>query len=169
MDQAMTWARGLRLVKVSTEGRQLRLQLTATGQEWLSGNFLEQQVRIYDVMRAFGARRDVDADVNGFTFFGMNPFNALRPGELRFFGEYAAALKVDPKLRTAFFRQATTSDELALRDHVDRALAVLKPGVFYRLDSVATHVAFGDGNPLNRGVALDQLTVYVSHHEILTI
>ena len=58
---------------------------------------------------------------------------------------------------------------LALRDHFDRAFSILKPGVFYRLDSIASHVSFGEYNPLNRGFAMDEVSVYVSHQHVPAI
>lgn len=96
----------------------------------------------------------------------MNPFNTFRPGELRFFGEYVAVMRADAGPNPAYFRQATAEGELALRDHFDRALAVLKPGVFYRLDSIASHVAFGEYNPINRGLAVGEVSVYLSHVQV---
>jgi Helicase conserved C-terminal domain len=164
--QALTWARGLRLVEAFSDGKQFRLQLASQGQVWLSANALKQHLRIYDVIRSLGPCQDVDADVKGFTFFGMNPFNRFRPGEVRFFGEYAAVMKVEPGQNVTYFRQATVADELSLRDHFDQALAALKPGVFYRLDSVLSHLAFGRSNPLNRGLAVEDVTVYLSHQQI---
>ena len=37
---------------------------------------------------------------------------------------------------------------------------MLKPGVFYRLDSVASHLAFGEHNPMNLGLAPDEVAVF---------
>ena len=39
-------------------------------------------------------------------------------------------------------------------------MTALKPGVFYRLDSVESHLAFAEHNPLNRGLAPDQVVVF---------
>ena len=47
--------------------------------------------------------------------------------------------------------------------HVDQALGGLKPGVFYRLESVESHLAFGEHNPLNTGQTPDQVAVFRSN------
>ena len=39
-------------------------------------------------------------------------------------------------------------------------MAVLKPDVFYRLDSVESHLVFAEHNPLNRGLPAEQVAVF---------
>ena len=39
-------------------------------------------------------------------------------------------------------------------------MAVLKPGVFYRLDSVQSHLVFAEHNPLNLGLPAEQVAVF---------
>jgi Helicase conserved C-terminal domain len=167
LSQAITWARGFRMVKSCTEGKRSWLQLTPRGQAWLSASIEEQHATLYDFMRTIGKHEDVDAYPGGFTFFGMNPFDSYRAGEMRFFGEYVAVLKVAQRDTIAYYyRQANPDDELALREHLDRALAVLKPGTFYRLDGVAPHIVFGPANPLNCGLRIDEVDVHFSQRTI---
>src|SRR5262249_3853908 len=47
----------------------------------------------------------------------------------------------------------------ALRAALDRSMAELEPGVFYRLDSVGPHLAYGEHNPVHLGLAPDQVVV----------
>lgn len=60
----------------------------------------------------------------------------------------------------------TPPEQLNLRTHVDRALAALKPGVFYRLDSVCSHLAFREHNPLNAGLPPDRTRVTLAHRPV---
>ena len=53
-----------------------------------------------------------------------------------------------------------------LREHVDRAFAGLKPGVFYRLESVESHLAFSEHNPLTTGLPPDQVAVFRSDQRV---
>jgi soluble cytochrome b562 len=166
VEQAITWARGLRLVKNSSEGKRIRLQLTLKGQEWLSGDIEEQHAGIYDVVREMGPNPDIDARAHGFTFNGMDPFYGYRTERTRFFGEYVTAVEIHNEQSLSYHERAKAEDELALREHLDRALDVLNPGVFCRFDSVASHISFGECNPLNRGLPMDKVTVFWVHESI---
>ena len=79
---------------------------------------------------------------------------------MRFLGEQVTVLKVEKGNRAPYYWDAKPEDQQALRNSLDQALAVLKPGVFYRMDSVEGHLAFGEHNPVNRGLALDQVAVF---------
>src|SRR5262249_6834016 len=81
-------------------------------------------------------------------------------GDLGFLGERVTVLRVERGFRLSNSWDAKAEDHQALRTHLDQALAELKPGVFYRLDSVESHLAFAEHNPLNRGLAPDQVVVY---------
>ena len=97
----------------------------------------------------------------------MNPFDKYKPGEVRFLRRERRGPEGRAGQNTyRTIGDVKTEDQIALREHLDRALAVLKPGVFYRLDSVASHLAFGEYNPLNRGFPLDEVTVDLAHQSI---
>ncbi len=167
LNQILTWARCLQLVRNHSQERQVRLQLTPKGQAWLSGSVTEQYLEIYDVLRGIGPLNDVGVERRGFTFQGKNPFHNEKTGDGRFLGERVAVLKADKRKVVSYTStDAKTEDEAAVREHLDRALAVLSPGVFYRLESVESHLAFGAFNPLNRGLPLDEIHVYWGHRSI---
>ena len=166
VDQAIGWARALRLAKVVAEGKRTRLQLTPKGHEWLSGGFEDQYVGIYTGLRTFGSREDIDSQRFGFSFPGMDAFHGSNSRDYRFLGEHASVVKAGPGQFFSAYGEIKPEDRLALREHLDRALAVLKPGVFYRLDGVAAHIAFGEYNPLNRGLPLDEVSVDLAYRSI---
>jgi hypothetical protein len=160
LSQALAWARALQLVKEVSEGKQLRLHLTSKGHQWLSSGLEEQYAGIYDLLTTSAARNDVYAPHFGLFFPGLDPFSNLGPGDMRFLGEHVTVLRVEKGKRPPYYWDAKLEDHQALRKHLDQALAVLKPGVFYRLDSVESHLVFGEHNPLNRGLAPDQVAVF---------
>ena len=79
---------------------------------------------------------------------------------MRFLGEHVTVQRVEKGKYPPNPWDIKPEDYQALRKELDRALAALKPGVFYRLDSVESNLVFGGHNPLNRGLALDQVLVY---------
>lgn len=162
LNQALAWARALELVKNVPEGKQLRLHLTPRGHRWLSSGLDEQYAGVYDLLTAPAARSDAYAPHLKPFYSGLDPFSNLGSGDTRFLGEAVTVLKVEAEegKRSPYYWAAKPEDHQALRKSLDQALAVLKPGVFYRLDSVEAHLAFGEHNPLNRGLAPDQVTVY---------
>ena len=167
LKQILTWARCLQLVRNHSQGTQVRLQLTPKGQAWLSGSVTEQYLEIYDVLRGIGPLNDIGVERWGFTYPGMNPFQNEKTGDARFLGEHVAVLKANNRNVVSYtITDAKTEDEGAVRELLDRALAVLIPGVFYRLESVESHLAFGEFNPLNRGLPLNEVHVYLGHRSI---
>ena len=92
---------------------------------------------------------------------GLDPYSHHGPGDTRFLGAQALVRKSgEGETRARTTGDAKPEELQALREHLDRALGVLKPGVFYRLDSVASHLAFGEHNPLNLGLAPDEVAVF---------
>src|SRR5258706_8239445 len=79
---------------------------------------------------------------------------------MRFLGEHVTVLRKVAGKHPPYYWDAKAEDYQALRTPLDQALSVLKPGVFYRLDSVESHLAFGEQNPVNRGLAPDQVVVF---------
>ena len=78
-----------------------------------------------------------------------------------FLGETFTVMKLG-KEKHASYWNAKPEDVKALRTALDRAFAALEPGVFYRLESVVSHLAFGEHNPVNVGLAPEQVAVF--HH-----
>ncbi|HZW33187.1 MAG TPA: helicase-associated domain-containing protein, partial [Isosphaeraceae bacterium] len=166
LSQALAWARALELVKEVAEGKQTRLHLTPKGHRWLASDLDEQYSRIYDRLRSPPARHDVYSPHHGLFLAGLDPFSNLGPGDMRFLGEHVTVLRAGKGTRSRYYFDAKPEDYQALRTHLDRALAQLKPGVFYRLDRVEAHLVFGEHNPLNTGLAPDQVAVFLGHRPV---
>ncbi len=158
LSEAITWARELQLVKQVGEGSQIRLQVGSKGHEWVSSGFDEQYAMIYARFAAFATRNERISPGADYSF-GWNPFSQPEAADVRFLGVQVTARKADKGTHVVGPRVAKAEEHQALRQHVDRGLAKLTPGVFYRLDSVESHLAFGANNPLNLGLAPDQVSV----------
>ena len=160
LSEALAWARALGLVKTVSDGKQVRLQLTSDGHQWLSGRLDEQYTAVYGLLTAPPKRGDSYAPHLQWFFSGLDPYNPYGAGDVRFLGAPVAVLTLGKGKRQPYYWDAGLEDHKALRTSLDEALAQLKPGVFYRLDSVEAHVAFGANNPLNLGLAPDQVVVF---------
>jgi hypothetical protein len=148
------------LVKLVHERKQLHLHLTSKGHEWLSGGLDEQYAAVYDLITSPAARSDLyPPDVDLF-YSGLDSFSFSALGDMRFLGEPVMVLTVKQGKHLPHFWDARPGEYRALRNSLDEALAVLQPGIFYRLDSVESHLVFGDHNPLNLGLRLDQVAVF---------
>ena len=160
VNQALAWARTLQLVKDEPEEKQIRLQVASKGQKWLSGGLDEQYAKIYDPLRRLSKRDDDYLPHLRSLFTGFDPFNHYGHDDTRFLGAQALVRKVETGKHVPYYWEAKPEDHQALRKQLDQALDVLKPGVFYRLDSIASHLAFGEHNPLNLGLAPNKVTVF---------
>ena len=154
LSEAITWARELHLVKQVPEEGQTRLHLSSKGHEWVSSGFDEQYAMIYSRFTAFESRDELFSACGGL-------YSYSKPAiiDVRFLGAQVTVLKVKKGENGPAPWAAKKEDRQALRQHLDRGFAELKPGVFYQLDSVESHVVFGVHNPLNRGLALEQVAV----------
>src|SRR4029077_1886143 len=56
LNQSLACARALQLVKEVSEGKQIRLQLSSKGHQWLSSGLEEQYTGIYDLLSASATR-----------------------------------------------------------------------------------------------------------------
>ena len=77
-----------------------------------------------------------------------------------FLGENVVVLRAEKGKYLPNYWNVKPEDLQALRTAVDRAFAALEPGVYYRLESVGPHLAFGEHNPVNLGLAPDQVMVF---------
>ncbi len=158
LSEAIDWARELQLVKQVGEGSQVRLQLSSKGHEWVASGFEEQYAMIYARFAAIATRSERISPSADYSF-GWRPFSQPEAADVRFLGVQVTARKADKGTHVVGPRVAQAEDHQALRQHVDRGLAKLTPGVFYRLDSVESHLAFAANNPLNLGLAPEQVSV----------
>ena len=93
---------------------------------------------------------------------GPSPVRRRMSDDTRFLGETVTVVKLGKEKIMPTYWDAEPEDLQALRTSLDRAFAALEPGVFYRLESVGSHLAFGEHNPVNLGLAPEQVAVF--HH-----
>ena len=161
LDQALNWARALKLVKDVAEGAQLRLRLTPAGQRWLASGLDAQYAGVYGLLNPIGKLGGLD------TYYGElyadGPGSYYYAGirdDTRFLGQEVMVLKIQKEKKSIPDYWEVKSDDIqALRESLDRSLAALEPGVFYRLESVVAHLAYREHNPIRLGLALDRVTV----------
>ncbi|SIO67897.1 Helicase conserved C-terminal domain-containing protein [Singulisphaera sp. GP187] len=158
--QAIGLARALQLVKDVAEGKQIRLHLNAKGHKWLSSDLEEQYQGIYKLFTAKAERNSVLDPHMGIFCSSFDPFNDLGAGDTRFLGAHVTVLRLEKGKRVPYHWDTKVVDHQALRTSLDEAFAALKPGIFYRLDSVKSHLVDREHNPLNRGLDPDQVVVY---------
>ena len=79
---------------------------------------------------------------------------------MRFLGSHVVALKLESGMSAPLYFAAKHEDHLALRKQLDMALGELKSDIFYRLDSVESHLVFGEHNPVNRGLPIERVAVF---------
>lgn len=142
------------------EGGQLRLRLTPDGHRWLSGGLDEQYTRVYALLNAI-TRHDDDAPLH-WRLFASGPVSSLYGGvsDVRFLGENIRVQGVEERKRfSEYYWNLRPEDIQALRTAVDRAFAALEPDVYYRLESVGPHLAFGEHNPVNLGQSPERVAV----------
>ena len=161
LDQALNWARALKLVKDVDEGTQRRLRLTAAGQRWLAGGLDAQYAGVYGLVNPIGKLGGLDTYYGGL--FADGPDSYYYAGirdDTRFLGQDVMVAEdregeeIHPGLLGSEARRHP-----ALRESLDRSLAALEPGVFYRLESVVAHLAYGEHNPIHLGLAPDRVAV----------
>ena len=160
LGQALAWSRALELTVIVSEGTQVRLQLTSKGHRWLSSGLDEQYTKMYALLNARPTRQSVLSPSWGLFATGPSSYGSGLSDDTGFLGENLVALKVDKGKYLPNYWNVKPEDLQALRTAVDRAFAALEPGTFYRLDSVGPHLAFGEHNPVNLGLAPDQVTVF---------
>jgi hypothetical protein len=159
--QALAWASVLELVKRVPDGRQTQLHLNAQGHQWLASSFEEQFAGIFDLLTRIRVPGDSPTAHHEFYNLGWEFAQQLLDLGARFFGEKVVARRIEaPGVVVARSREFKPEDQQALRQHVDRAFAELKPGVFYELEGLKSYLAFMEHNPLNTGLSPDRVAVF---------
>jgi hypothetical protein len=164
LGQALAWARTLRLAEDFAEGKQVRLRLASKGHQWLSSGLDAQYASIYGLLNALPTR-DTNYSQHWKLFHsGPDSYSGGIQDDTRFLGANVAALpkekvKGSAKYQSSYYWNLKSEDFQLLRASLDRSLATLEPGVFYRLDKIAPHLVFGEHNPVNLGLAPDQVMV----------
>jgi Helicase conserved C-terminal domain len=174
LGDAFEWAKTLHLVKEVAEGRTVRLQLSAAGSRWLSNSVVDKHAVLINHFTRSPARENPFEQYEALLNPGPRRSRAPVSDESQFFGEQVTIQKLDRRAANeAIYERADVNwgivqglEQLVLRPHVERALAALEPGVFYRLDSVAAHLAFGEYNPLNAGLPLDRTRVTRARQQV---
>ena len=161
LNQALGWARTLELVKNVSEGAQPRLQLSSKGERWLSSGPDEQYAKMYRLLNAAPTRHGLPISYFRLFAAGPSPYGGGMSDDTGFLGETFTVIKLGREKYTSYWN-AKPEDVQALRTSLDQGFAALEPGVFYRLESVASHLTFGQHNPVNLG--LDPERVAVFHH-----
>ena len=159
LSQALAWSRALELTVVLSEGTQVRLQLTSKGHQWLSSGLDEQYTRMYALLNARPNRHGVTWPAWHLFASGPISYGDGMTDDAGFLGENVIVLRTEKGKYPPNYWNAKPEDLQALRTAVDRAFAALEPGVYYRLESVGPHLAFGEHNPVNLGLAPDQVGV----------
>ncbi|WP_406701359.1 helicase-associated domain-containing protein (plasmid) [Singulisphaera sp. Ch08] len=160
VNQAIAWARALQLVNDVAEGMQVLLQLNSRGHKWLSSDLADQYQGIYNLLNADKDRDAMFTMHLDWSATRFDDFSNLSVTDFRFLGEHVTAVRIINGKRVPHYWDAKLSDHKALRASLDEALNLLKPGVYYRLDSVETHLVAREHNPLNRGLDPDQVAVF---------
>ena len=155
--QALAWARSLQLAVVVTEGTPPRLQLTPEGHQWLSSGLDAQYAGAYGLLNPAPTHDRVFWPHWRLFATGPSSYGGGGSDDTDFLGETIVVLKPEKGKHHPGYWQVKPEDLQALRTALDRALAALEPGIFYRLDSVISHLVFGEHNPVNLGLALDQV------------
>jgi hypothetical protein len=160
LNQAVEWARALQMVKPASDGPNIRIQLGTAGHLWLSSDLHEQYTKVFNYLTQEAARGERSLSQRPF-FDPGGDFSRHPSAETkRFFGEHITVQKVEN--RGTLPRNWGTikpAHQVSLRPFVERALAALEPGVFYKLDSVISHLAFPEHNPLNAGLPPDRTAI----------
>jgi soluble cytochrome b562 len=160
LGRAITWARVLQLATIEQKGNQIQLHLTPAGHGWLSAGALEDHLEIYNLFRSFEVRTELCSAELGLFTHGQNPFDMVGPSDVTFLGTHVTAVELQTG-KPMHYWTPSQGDHVALRKRLDTGLSVLKPGVFYRLDSVESHLVFAEHNPINQGLPAERVAVFL--------
>lgn len=166
LNRAIAWTRAAQLTTVRPDGRQIRLHLAPKGQEWLSGNLADYHAEIFRIVRTTDRNFDFDPKRLGLFYPGMDPFDTSGSADTYFLGTHVTARQTAKGKPSPNYWNVRPEDYLALREHLDRAFSQLTPGVFYRLETVESHLVFRGHNPLNLDLPLEQVAVFWLNRQV---
>jgi hypothetical protein len=159
LDQALAWARTLRLAEEVVEGGQLKLRLSSKGDRWLSSGLDAQYAGAYEILNDPSMRHAFDPRYHRLFASGPDSYDSGVFDDARFLGDTVVALKLKSAKSRPDYWSAKPEDAQDLRKALDGAFAALEPGVYYQLESVVSHLAFGEHNPVTLGLAPDRVAV----------
>jgi hypothetical protein len=159
LNQALAWARTLHLAEEVAEGGQLKLQLSSKGHRWLSSGLDAQYAGAYGLLNDPSMRHAFDPRHDRLFASGPDSYDSGFLDDARFLGDTVVALKLKGGKSRPDYWSAKPEDVQDLRRALDGAFAALEPGVYYRLESVVSHLAFGEHNPVKLGLAPDRVAV----------
>lgn len=160
LERAHAWARTLAFVEEVVEGSHVRLRLTTRGQRWLASGLDAQHAEVYRLVNALPSRDGHYLPYWRLFSTGSGSYYGGPLDDSCFLGEEILALKLSKgKKAIPNYWEAKPEDTRALRAALDRSLASLEPGVFYRLDSIGPHLAYGEHNPVHLGLAMEEVAV----------
>ncbi len=159
LNRAIAWACVLKLARVSLEANPIRLHLDREGEEWLSAGAPEDSLKIFDFLRSFELRDALYSPHLGLFVPGLHPGELSGPCDMFYLGTHIAALQSENGRLPRRHWRADVTDHLALRGRLDASMTSLRVGVFYRLDSVESHLVFDGAQPIEPGVIAPMPTI----------
>ncbi len=161
LGEAHIWARLMKLVAESADGKATQLGLSPKGEEWLASPLEDQFASLFDLLRARISKDAVYKPELWFFYkdvFDPYGYSDRGPSDFRFLGDNVAAMKKGGA--SSYYVEAKPEDVDALRESLYRGFSALATGTFYDARSVVDHLAFGDSNPLLLGLKQEEVTVY---------
>jgi hypothetical protein len=159
LNQALAWARTLRLAEDVTEGGQLTLRLSSKGDRWLSSGLDAQYAGTYETLNDPSMRHAFDRRYHRLFASGPDSYDSGVFDDSRFLGDTVVALKLEKGKSRPDYWSTKPEDVQDLRKALERAFAALELGTFYRLDSVVSHLVYAEHNPVKLGLAPDRVAV----------
>ena len=152
-------ARAMQFVQPDADGPNTRMKLSPKGNSWLASDLAEQYIQVFSFWTQTRERAEVSHSRPDNWDMRLEFFGHRTAGNMRFFGDHFIVQKVKKRGATSKNWEIDGQVDVSLRPFVERAFSTLDPGVFYRLDSVISHLAFEEHNPINAGLAPDRLTL----------
>ncbi len=167
LNQAHNWARFLKLVQESVDGKQILLRLSPKGNDWLTSSLADQYALIFETLQASTSRHDIYNTETHFLYSGIDFLSYSGSGDARFLGVNVLALRMlKGKPPPSPYLETKPEDHQPLREAIHRAFAALPQGDFHRLDRVLEHLVFGPHNPLLLGLDQEQVAVFCSRRPV---
>jgi hypothetical protein len=151
-------------VQERVDGNQTRLEISAKGSHWLASPLDEQYKSVYGLLNVFPSKKSRGSYDQEYSFessylagAGIHSYGG---GDDRFLGSNVIAIRKGKGKEAYRYWDAQPEDFKALRDSLDRSIALLSVGVFYTLESVLEHLSFSETSPLFLGLGWDKVEVF---------